>query len=37
MISGHLAFLGRDRLEFQIRKLNKVSSYLIDRMVSQIQ
>ena len=29
--------LGRDRLEIQIRKLNKVSSYLLDRTVSQIQ
>ena len=29
--------LGRDRLKIQIRKLNKVSSYLIDHTVLQIQ
>ena len=28
---------GRDQLEIQIRKPNKVSSYLIDHTVSQIQ
>ena len=30
-------YLGRDRLEIQIQKLNKVSSYLIDHTVLQIQ
>ena len=29
--------LGRDRLDIQIRKLNKVSSHLFDHTVSQIQ
>ena len=35
-LTTHRNNLGRDRLEIQIRKLNKVSSYLIDHTVSQI-
>ena len=31
------SYIGRDRLEIQIRKLNKVSSYHIDHTVSQMQ
>ena len=35
--TSYVTLQGRDRLEIQIKKLNEVSSYLIEHTVSQIQ